>query len=104
MQSNIIADKKKSGQTLNGRYGLNKARLNLDISTYTFSYIDLATAVKKLSKKEQKVLILHLMGYSHKDIANLFNLSRSAITKKLSLITKNLALIISQKSLDNKSN
>ncbi len=99
MKTDIVIDKRERDQVLQGRYGLNNARLNVDVSTYTFSDIDLAIAVKKLSKRDQKVLILHLMGYSHKDIASLFKLSRSAITKRLLSITRNLALIIGQNSI-----
>lgn len=98
MKTDIISSVEEQNSVLQKRYGLNNARLNIDISTYTFSDLDLAIAVKKLGKRDQKVLILHLMGYSHSDIASLFGLSRSAITKRLSLITKNLALIMGQRS------
>lgn len=99
MKTDIINSSREPSQILQGRYGLNRARLNIDISTYTFNDIDLAIAVKKLSKKDQEVLILHLMGHSHSDIASLFRLSRSAITKRLAAITKDLALIMGQKSI-----
>ena len=90
----IIANEEALNQDLHGSYGLNKANLNFDISSYPFDDIDLAMAVKKLNEKDQKVIILHLMGYKHCDIAFLLNLTRSSITKRLATIIKNLALLM----------
>ena len=91
---NVIQSEKASNKNLHGNYGLNKVRLNFDISSYHFDDIDLAMAVKKLNKKDQKVIVLHLMGYKHDDIANLLNLTRTSITKRLVVIIKNLALLM----------
>jgi DNA-directed RNA polymerase specialized sigma subunit len=92
---NVITDEKAPDQGLHGNYGLNRVSLNFDISSYPFDDIDLAMAVRKLNERDQRVIILHLMGYRHCDIAGLLNITRSNVTKKMASIMKNLALIMS---------
>jgi len=65
--------------------------LNFDTSTYQFSDIDLAIAVKRLPARDREMLILKLMGHNQNDIALVLNLTRSMISKRLTKITKTLA-------------
>jgi DNA-binding NarL/FixJ family response regulator len=68
--------------------------LNFDTSSYHFSDLDLAIAVKRLTSKERKILILHLMGHSQNNIALALNVTRSMICKKLNKIKRNLAIFM----------
>ena len=68
--------------------------LNLDTSSYRFSDIDLDTAVKRLPSRDREILILYLMGHNQNDIAAVFNINRSMISRELTKITKNLAILM----------
>ena len=68
--------------------------LNFDTSSYHFSDIDLATAVKRLSSSDREILILHLMGHNQNDIALVLNVTRSWISKKLTKITRTLTIFM----------
>lgn len=68
----------------------NTGQLNLDIRSYQFHDLDLAMAAEKLTHRDQRILILHLMGHTQHNIAAVFSLSRSMISKRLTAITKEL--------------
>jgi len=68
--------------------------LNFDTSTYHFSDIDLATAIKRLQVRDREMLILRLMGHNQNDIALVLNLTRSMISKRLTKITKTLSIFM----------
>jgi len=68
--------------------------LNFDTSSYHFSDIDLAMAVRRLPSRDRKIIILHLMGHSQNDIALVLNVTRSMISKKLTKITRALAIFM----------
>lgn len=71
-----------------------KMSLNYDISTYEFLDLDLKIATRRLSPKDQEILILYLMGYTQKDIAELKNVERSTISRKLKRITDRLSIFM----------
>jgi DNA-directed RNA polymerase specialized sigma24 family protein len=68
--------------------------LNFDTSTYHFSDIDLAMAIKRLPVRDREMLILKLMGHNQNDIALVLNLTRSMISKRLTKITKTLSIFM----------
>jgi DNA-directed RNA polymerase specialized sigma subunit len=68
--------------------------LNFDTSTYHFSDIDLAMAIKRLPIRDREMLILRLMGHNQNDIALVLNLTRSMISKRLTKITKTLSIFM----------
>lgn len=68
--------------------------LNYDTSTYEFLDLDLELATKRLPSKDQEVLILHLMGHTHSDIAKFQNVNRSTISKKLKKIVNDLSRLM----------
>lgn len=68
--------------------------LNYDISTYEFLDLDLKMATQRLSLKDQEILILYLMGYTHQDIAELKNVDRSTISRRLKKITSILSTLM----------
>ena len=68
--------------------------LNFDTSSYHFSDLDLAIAVKRLPSKQREILILHLMGHSQDDIALVLKVTRSMISKKMNKIKRNLAIFM----------
>jgi len=70
---------------------MRKGSLNYDINSYEFEDLDLAIAVRRQSKKDQKIIILYLMGYSHEDIGKTFNLTRSTISKRFQVIMEKLS-------------
>ena len=57
--------------------------MNYDTSTYEFEDIDLKQAVKKLPERDAQVVLYYLMGFKQREIAPLFDLSRSMICKIL---------------------
>ncbi len=61
----------------------NGVVLNFDIQSYQFHDLDLAMAVKGLSRRDRTILVLHLMGHTQNAIAKTFSLSRSMMSKRL---------------------
>ncbi len=70
--------------------------LNFDIQSYRFHDLDLAMAVKQLSRRDQTILTLHLMGHTQKEISGTFSLSRSMMAKRLTAIMVILKLLLNQ--------
>ena len=68
--------------------------LNFDTSTYQFSDIDLAMAIKRLPARDREMIILRLMGHNQNDIALVLNLTRSMISKRLTKITRTLTMFM----------
>lgn len=66
--------------------------LNFDTSSYKFSDIDLETAVEGLEARDREMIILYLMGHKQQDIAGVYNLDRSMISKRLKAIIRILTL------------
>jgi len=64
--------------------------LNFDIHSYQFHDLDLAMAASQLSHRDRTILILHLMGHTQDGIAEMFPISRSMISKRLTIITEYL--------------
>lgn len=60
--------------------------LNYDIQSYQFHDLDLAAAAKKLSQRDQTILVLHLMGHSQESMSVVFSLSRSMMSKRFTTI------------------
>jgi len=60
--------------------------LNYDISSYEFMDIDLEISVQRLPTRDQRILVLYLMGHSQEDIAISQDISRSMVSKRLSKI------------------
>jgi len=48
-------------------------------------------AVKSLELRDREIITLYLMGHKHKDIAEVFDLERSMITKRLGIIVNTLS-------------
>lgn len=71
-----------------------KMNLNYDITTYEFFDLDLKIATRRLSPKDQEILILYLMGYTQEDIAELKNVERSTISRKLKRIRDRLSIMM----------
>lgn len=59
---------------------------NFDLSSYRFSDIDLEMASRRLPMRDRKILILYLMGHRQIEIAEVCNLSRSTISKRMNMI------------------
>ncbi len=66
--------------------GGNATALNFDILSYQFHDLDLAIAASELPRQDLTILVLHLMGHTQNSIASVFSLSRSMISKRLSII------------------
>ena len=79
---------------------ISKQKLNVSTSSYQFEDIDLEMAVKSLELRDREIVTLYLMGHRHKDIAEVFNLERSMITKRLGIIVN----ILSTKMNPHKTN
>jgi DNA-directed RNA polymerase specialized sigma subunit len=58
------------------------------------SIIDLYIAINKLDKRSKKVILLLMSGHNHEDIAKIFVLSRSTITKLYNKAIKQLREIL----------
>ena len=72
--------------------GSSKPSMNFDVDSYQFKDLDLEIAVKKLSKRDQSILILRLMGHTQDDIAKVSGgVTRSMISKRLRIIMNTLA-------------
>ena len=69
----------------------SKTALNFDIQSYPFRDLDLKMAVQSLEKRDQKIVVLHLMGHKQRDIAQVCSISRSMISKRLHTIMSVLA-------------
>lgn len=68
-----------------------KRKTNFNTSSYQFEDTDLEIAVKSLESRDREIITLYLMGHKHKDIAEVFNLDRSMITKRLRIIVNLLS-------------
>ena len=68
---------------------MNK-KLNFDTQSYDFASLDLKLAVSKLPRRDQDIIILHLMGHAQHDIGKACRVSRSMISKRMRAIMKNL--------------
>jgi DNA-directed RNA polymerase specialized sigma24 family protein len=64
--------------------------LNFDTRSYRFEDPDLEMAVSRLPRRDQNILILRLMGHKQRDIARVSGVTRSMISKRLSMITEDL--------------
>jgi DNA-binding NarL/FixJ family response regulator len=71
--------------------GMAEAPLNFDVQSYQFADLDLKIAVSQLPRRDQNILVLHLMGHKQADIGRRFNVSRSMISKRLKGIYGKLA-------------
>ena len=80
-------DKGKSAR----QKGSAVASLNFDVRSYQFGDLDLKTAVSQLPRRDQNILVLHLMGHKQADIGRRFNVTRSMISKRLQGIYNKLA-------------
>jgi hypothetical protein len=66
--------------------------LNFDVQSYQFSDLDLKMAVKRLPRRDQHILILHLMGHTQVDIGRVSGeITRSMVSRKLNAIMDKLA-------------
>ena len=65
------------------RTGINKRKpaVNTDIETYQFADMDLEQAVNSMDERNRRVVILMLMGLTQTEIAGLFGLGKSAVSK-----------------------
>ena len=68
---------------------MNK-ELNFDTQSYDFDSLDLKIAVSKLPRRDQEIIILHLMGHVQRDIGKAYNVSRSMISKRMLFIIDNI--------------
>lgn len=64
--------------------------LNFDVRSYLFGDLDLKIAVSRLPRRDQNILILRLMGHKQRDIARVSGVTRSMISRRLSMITDDL--------------
>jgi len=64
--------------------------LNFDVQSYQFDDLDLKIAVSRLPRRDQNVLTLHLMGHKQHDIAKVSGVTRSMISRRLSMIMSDL--------------
>lgn len=74
---------------------MNK-RLNFDPRTYEFDSLDLKIAVSKLPRRDQEIIILHLMGHVQRDIGKAYNVSRSMISKRMRFIIDHITRQLSE--------
>lgn len=81
----------------------SKQKLNFSTSSYQFEDIDLEMAVKSLELRDREIITLYLMGHKHKDIAEVFNLERSMITKRLGIIVNILATKMTSQKTNQRS-
>ena len=81
-----VRQKQLDQATLRGGSEKNGRQLNFDTRSYRFHDLDLAMAVAQLPRRDQVILILRLMGHTQFDIATVFSLSRSMISKRLTAI------------------
>ncbi len=91
-----VRQKQLNQATLHDGSKKNRRQLNFDTRSYRFHDFDLAMAVDQLPKRDQTILILRLMGHTQLDIAEVFSLSRSMISKRLTAITDILREQLSQ--------
>ena len=70
---------------------------NFDVKTYQFEDLDLKIAVSRLPQKDQRILILYLMGHKQDDIASLLGLNRATISWRLGRIYDSLARVLKDK-------
>ncbi len=87
---NNVGQKQLNQVTLHCRNEEDERQLNFDIRSYRFHDLDLAMAVSRLTRRDRIILILRLMGHTQHDIAVVFSLSRSMISKRLTAITDTL--------------
>ena len=93
-------DNVKQGQReqsdANEQGGRDGVTLNYDVQSYQFHDPDLAMAADRLSRRDQVILVLHLMGHTQSSIAGVFFLSRSMISKRLTAIARDLRQQLNQ--------
>jgi hypothetical protein len=68
----------------------SRCPLNFDVRSYQFRDLDLKIAVGRLPRRDQNVLILRLMGHKQRDIARVSGVTRSMISRRLSMIMDDL--------------
>ena len=68
----------------------NAERLNFNVQSYRFEDLDLKIAVGRLPRRDQNILVLHLMGHKQRDIAKVCSISRSMVSRRLGVIKSNL--------------
>jgi DNA-directed RNA polymerase specialized sigma subunit len=71
-------------------------KLNFDTRSYEFDSLDLKIAVSNLARRDQDILILHLMGHRQTDIGKVYNVSRSMISKRMRVITGSITRQLSE--------
>ena len=91
-----VRQKQLNQATLHDESEKNRRQLNFDTRSYRFHDQDLAMAVNQLARRDQTILVLRLMGHTQHDIAGVFSLSRSMISKRLTAITDILREQLSQ--------
>lgn len=69
---------------------------NFDTSTLDLIDLDLKLAVEKLPSTDREILKLHLMGHTHQEIAKLFSVERSTISKRLRRILETLSSMLKE--------
>ena len=69
----------------------NLAGLNFDLHSYRFEDPDLRIAANRLPQRDRNILVLHLMGHRQDDIAKVYKISRSMVSRRLGAIKDNLA-------------
>ena len=82
-----VTQKQLDQATLHDGSEKNAGLLNFDTRSYRFHDLDLARAVGRLPRRDRTILVLRLMGHTQNDIASVFSLSRSMISKRLTAIT-----------------
>ena len=90
MQIGSCERREESGEQME----MSMSLLNFDIRSYQFYDLDLETAVNRLSQRDQKILILRLMGHNQRDIAGVSGLTPSMISRKLQRISNDLAHLL----------
>ena len=68
--------------------------LNFDVRSYQFGDLDLKIAVSRLPRRDQNVLILRLMGHKQRDIARVSGVTRSMISRRLTMIMDDLKKLL----------
>jgi DNA-directed RNA polymerase specialized sigma subunit len=73
---------------------INEELLNFDVNSYEFEDQDLEMAVKRLSRRDQDIITLYLMGHTQEDIGRAYNVSRSMISKRFRVIINKITRYI----------
>ena len=81
---------RKKKKFLSTTYGSNLKKLNFDVESYTFADLDLQNFACSLSRQDHDYLVLYLMGHPQSAIGEFFAVSRSKVSKRLGIVTREL--------------